>query len=165
MPRGRVGGVTWVVCPCLWWWCVQGVFAVPCFCSWFFRRGIWVLLVFLCLVANNLLQLKLFLIPYSFSVFFDGGGICPDVSTAAKGPRFQPLSSQFVETAFKDFNGSHQFQEQKRKMGCSVCSCLNTGKSQIPLGTPTRDSVKGRRPQAPHFHWNGVPVGPVHIPN
>ena len=42
-------------------------------------------------------------------------------------PGFQPISSQFVETAFKVFNGSHQFQEQKRKIGYSVCSCLNTG--------------------------------------
>ena len=32
--RGLAGGVAQVVCPPLWWWCVQGACAIPCFCSW-----------------------------------------------------------------------------------------------------------------------------------
>ena len=36
------GGVAQVVCPPLWWWCVQGACSVPCFCSGLFKSGDWV---------------------------------------------------------------------------------------------------------------------------
>ena len=56
--RGRAEGVAEVVCPPLWWCCVQGAGAVvPCFCSLLFGSGSWVLLVFLYLIVYNLPQL------------------------------------------------------------------------------------------------------------
>ena len=38
-------------------------------------------------------HVQLFLVPYSFFVFCCSGDVCPGVSPAAKGPRFQPVSA------------------------------------------------------------------------
>ena len=70
----------------------------PCFFSWLFRSGIWAFLVFLyflSIICPNWACTQLFLVPYSFFVFF---GLrkclsrCKHCSTAAKGPRSQPVS-------------------------------------------------------------------------
>ena len=60
-----------MVCPPLWWCCVQGACPVPCFCSQILRSGSWVSLVFLYLVVHNLpncacTHMQLFLVSYSF---------------------------------------------------------------------------------------------------
>ena len=50
---------------------VKGACSVPCFCSWLFRSGCWVL-VFLYLLSRicpNCACTQLFLVPYSFFVF------------------------------------------------------------------------------------------------
>ena len=85
-------------CPAPWSCCMQGSCTVPCFCSGYLRSGSWVL-AFLCLVAFNLPQLCMhvvtFLAPCSFLVFCCSRiqeDICPGASTAAKDPRFQPVS-------------------------------------------------------------------------
>ena len=37
--KGQAQGVAEVVCPLLWWCCVQGACIVPCFFSWLFKSG------------------------------------------------------------------------------------------------------------------------------
>ena len=87
--RGRsrvpVGEMAYVVCPPPWWCCVQGAWVVPCFCSWLFRRGSWVLGLFLYLFVHNLPQLSVQIAifsPVKFSLYFVAQeDICSDAST------------------------------------------------------------------------------------
>jgi len=53
---------------------------------------------FLYLFVHNLPQLlmQLFLVPYNFFVFYCPSKHCPGASTAAKGPRPQPVSGDIV---------------------------------------------------------------------
>ena len=90
-----------MVCPSLWWWCVQKAGTVPCFCSWLFPSGSWVFGLFcilfiiypnckctqLLLVLCNFLLLLLFVC--LFLHFVARGDICPGASLAAKGPGSQ----------------------------------------------------------------------------
>ena len=66
---------------------------IPCLCSQLFRSSSWVFDLFY-LVPNLscCTHGQLFLVPYSFFVFSCSGDVCPGVSPAAKGPRFQPVS-------------------------------------------------------------------------
>ena len=92
-----------LVCPPLWWWCVQGTIVVPCFCSQLFKSGSlavaegegWglVFCILLSIICPNCTRAQLFLVPCSFFLFFGSGGeVCPGASTAAKGPRSQLVS-------------------------------------------------------------------------
>ena len=65
---------------------------IPCLCSQLFRSSSWVFDLFN--LVHNLsccTHVQLFLVPYSFFVFCCSGDVCPGVSPAAKGPRFQPV--------------------------------------------------------------------------
>ena len=77
------GGVAQVVCPPLWWSCVQGACAIPCFCSGLFKSGSWVL--------GSLFVTCPEFAPYSFFVFCCCN--CKHCSTLAKGLPFQPVSA------------------------------------------------------------------------
>ena len=95
--------------PPLWWRCVQGVYAVPCFCFQLFRSGTWAfwsLCILWSIICPDCAGTQLFLVPYSLFFFFlyfvAGGDICPGAGTAAKGPRSQVppcLKANFPENS------------------------------------------------------------------
>ena len=95
--RGLAGGVAQVVCPPLWWWCVQGACAIPCFCSWpllllwalqKWQLGFLVSLYLSCRICPNCPCSAVF----SSRWFFAGVEVRPGVGTVAKGARSQPIS-------------------------------------------------------------------------
>ena len=82
--RGHARRVVQVVCPPLWWCCVQVGKTVPCFCCPCFRSGSWEGILFFVLSQLGFFQsfciflsitcpkcscTQLFLVPYSFFVF------------------------------------------------------------------------------------------------
>ena len=77
---------------------MQGACAVPCFCFRIFKSGSWVFLVSLNLLSRicpNCACMQLFLVPYSFfelCCLKRGVSRCKPCSTAAEGPRSQPVS-------------------------------------------------------------------------
>ena len=94
-PRGQAGGVAQVVCPPLRWWCVQGACAVPCLCSRIFKSGSWVFwsLCIFCPEFAPTLHACSYFHSHTVSLYFVAGGeMCAGASTAAKGPRSQPVS-------------------------------------------------------------------------
>ena len=83
--------------------CVQEACTVPCFCSRFFKSGswdFWSLHVFCPELAPTQLAhvpTQLFLVPHHFFVFYGsrrGVFRCKLCSTAPKGPRLQPVSTE-----------------------------------------------------------------------
>ena len=63
-----------------------------CFCSWLFRSGSWSFCIFWPEFAPTGHAQQLFLVPYSFFVFFSSRRLlsrCKHCSTVAKGPRSQ----------------------------------------------------------------------------
>ena len=64
----------------------------PCLCSLLFRSGIWAFCIFLSIICPSCSCGQLFLVPYSFFVFCCSRRCVSGASTAAKGPRSQPVS-------------------------------------------------------------------------
>ena len=77
----------------------------PCFCSWLFRSGSWVVFWSFCIslsiIYPNCTCTQLILVPYSFFVLSclgRRGDVCPGASPAAKGPRSQVPSVSIYAT-------------------------------------------------------------------
>ena len=83
------------------------LFLIPCFCSRLFKGGSSVFesfCIFLRRICPNCACTELFLVPYSFFVFCcwrRGLSRCKHCSTAAKGPRSQPVSDLLSLTVTK----------------------------------------------------------------
>ena len=131
--RGQAGGVAWVVSHPLGDVVLRGHAQYPAFTSdplllleafqkW--QLGFLVSMYLLSRIYSNSTCMQLFLVPYSFFIFCcsrRGVSRCKNCSTAAKGPRSQPVSGRFLQ--------------KNRRWAYSTSNCRTNTGLDIGLGT------------------------------